>query len=114
MELTVTASGQFSSSHEVPGHPKCGHLHGHRWGVSVTIGGGIDPAYGYMPKADKLADEVAQFCSELDYEDLALMLPASPPTPEGLAYALHERLAMDHTIIEVTVTMDDKLAATLK
>lgn len=114
MELTVTASGQFSSSHQVPGHAKCSHLHGHRWRIAVTITGGIDPESGYMLKGDQLMEDVEQLCKELDDEDLALMVPGSPPTPEGLAYAVHERLAMRHRIGEISVTMDDDLVATLR
>ena len=114
MELTVTAIGRFSSSHEVPGHARCGRLHGHRWPVSVTIRAGMDPAIGFAPGGDLLMDAVRDLCRELDYDDLATMLPGSPATPEGVAYAFRERLAMTFKIVQVEVTMDDELTVTLR
>ena len=114
MELMVTASGSFSSSHQVLGHRKCGQLHGHRWHVAVTIRNGMDPATGFAPNGADLMDAVQELCAELDREDLATMLPASPPTPEGLAYAFHERLALHFKIEQIEVSMDDELMVTLR
>ena len=35
-EILVDA-GRFSAAHFIPGHPKCGRLHGHNYDVSVKI-----------------------------------------------------------------------------
>jgi len=33
----------FMAAHRLPGHPKCGRLHGHNWRVEVWINGEVDP-----------------------------------------------------------------------
>jgi len=114
MEMTVAAIGHFSSSHQVKGHARCGRLHGHRWTVEVTIRAGMDPTIGFAPGGDILMDAVRDLCQELDHDDLATMLPGSPATPEGVAYAFRERLAMTFAIDQIQVTMDDELTVTLR
>jgi 6-pyruvoyl-tetrahydropterin synthase len=108
VQLRVTASAQFSASHQVPGHPTCGRKHGHRWTLEVTAIGGPDPTSGYVVGGPPLAAAVRDFCAEIDDEDLAAMFPGSPPTAEGVALAARERLILSHRGIEdVTVSMDD-------
>lgn len=33
--LIVGTRGHFDAAHYIPGHPKCGEVHGHRWEVEV-------------------------------------------------------------------------------
>lgn len=41
--LRVTKSVTFDAAHRVPGHPKCGNLHGHTWRVEATVDGAVGP-----------------------------------------------------------------------
>lgn len=106
-ELTGTAEASFSAHHIVKDHPRCGRNHGHRWGVAVTIKAGQEPTTGELHGLAELAEAVEQIARELDRESLNEMLPGSPPTAAGLAYAVHERLTMHfRSITMVEVSMD--------
>lgn len=35
--MHITWKGTFDSAHFIPGHPKCGRLHGHTYQVAITI-----------------------------------------------------------------------------
>ena len=108
MELTGTASAEFSASHVVKGHPSCGRLHGHRWRCEVTIAAGQDPETGDLVGLPELANAVEEFTRELHGEHINDMLPASPPTSLGVGYALRERLSLTYSnIVRIDVWMDE-------
>lgn len=35
--FTITKQFTFSAAHRIPGHPKCGRMHGHNYVVNVTV-----------------------------------------------------------------------------
>lgn len=110
MELTGTASAEFSASHVVKDHPLCGRLHGHRWRCEVTIAAGQDPATGELVGLPELALAVETFANELHREHVNDMLPASPPTGLGVAFALRERLSLQfQNIVRVDVWADETM-----
>lgn len=108
IEITATATAEFSASHLVEFHPRCGRLHGHRWRLSVSFKGGQDPQSGEVVGLPELATALEQLCGELDREHINDMLPGAKPTPAGVALAARERLILHWpTITDVTVWMDD-------
>lgn len=108
MEFSGTAAASFSASHVVPGHPRCGRLHGHRWRVAVEIAAGQDPTTGELVGLPELATAVERFAAEIDREHINDMLPGTSATPAGVALALRERLALRVPgIAAVTVWADD-------
>jgi 6-pyruvoyl-tetrahydropterin synthase len=108
IELTGTATAEFSAGHVIEFHPRCGRPHGHRWRVAVTIKAGQDPKTGELLGLPELATAVEQLAAELDRESVNDMLPGVQPTPAGVALAFRERLSLNwHSITEVAVAMDN-------
>jgi 6-pyruvoyltetrahydropterin/6-carboxytetrahydropterin synthase len=49
MQATVTKKFSLDSAHFLPGYPgKCADLHGHRWGISISVTGQINPNLGFI------------------------------------------------------------------
>jgi 6-pyruvoyl-tetrahydropterin synthase len=107
IELTGSAAASFSAHHIIKDHLRCGRDHGHRWTIEVTIAAGQDPKTGELLGLPELATAVEEFATELDRESLNEMLPGSPPTAAGVAFAARERLSLKwRTITKVQVWMD--------
>lgn len=47
MNTTIRWDGTFDAAHFIPGHPKCGRLHGHTYAVRILIEAAI--AHGKRP-----------------------------------------------------------------
>lgn len=108
LEFTGTAAAEFSASHVVPGHTRCGRLHGHRWRIVVSMEAGQDPTTGELHRVPQLANAVEAICAEADREHVNDMFPASSPTPAGVALSVRERLILDFPkITKVQVWADD-------
>lgn len=41
--MIVGKTYSFDAAHFIPGHEKCGEVHGHTWTLKVELGGTIDP-----------------------------------------------------------------------
>jgi len=109
--FTGSVSASFSASHVVPGHPRCGRLHGHRWTIEVSIPAGQDTTSGELHRLPQLAEAVETICAEVEREHINDMFPGSPPTPAGVALAVRERLILDYPdIITVAVRADESSA----
>lgn len=114
MRATVTVHDTFSASHEVPGHTRCGKLHGHTWLASVTVEGPISPKNGMVVDHGALATALRVICAELDGRDLGVMLYAVVPVPEGIAGYIHERLLLEFPRIVAITVRADAMEATLE
>lgn len=103
----------FSAAHFLPGHPKCGVMHGHNYVVSVTL----------------QAEHLNKKGMVMDFADLkATLEPLLPehqclndkfdflPTAENLAeyfyWWLGALLPLDVIIVKVTIQETDKASAT--
>lgn len=42
--MRIRWQGTFEAAHFIPGHPKCGRLHGHSYRVEVEVAGDVSPA----------------------------------------------------------------------
>lgn len=85
----------FDAAHSLRGYPgPCRELHGHTWGVDVTIAGSeldeIDLIYDFRDFKNQI-DEVL---SELDHKHLNDVPPFNKlsPTGENLAKFLYDRI----------------------
>lgn len=59
----------FSSSHIIPGHKKCGRLHGHNYAISARIEG-METADGLVLDFITLKKELRRIADELDHRTL--------------------------------------------
>jgi len=59
---------RFSACHFIPGHPKCGRLHGHTYAVSVRLEGELDNEF--LMDFLELKEIVGDVCDELDHRIL--------------------------------------------
>lgn len=80
-------------AHFLPGHPKCGQLHGHTYRVEVTIEG--EPAQGMVMDFADLKQVVRGVLSRYDHRSWNefLAYPSVENICERLAGDLRERLA---------------------
>jgi len=91
MSMRVGRQFHFDSSHVLPGHPKCGVLHGHTYRVEVVVEG--DEAEDMVLDFDELRRHVRRVIDELDHAHLNELLPM--PTVENLARWMRDRLVAD-------------------
>lgn len=103
---TITVTGiRFCAAHRIPGHPKCGRIHGHNYEVQATLRGRIQPDgmvidFGIVKKILKdltdpmdhryifpaeLHDWVASAAALNGELDNVLPLPVSVTSAENLA-----------------------------
>ncbi|MHC1625161.1 MAG: 6-pyruvoyl trahydropterin synthase family protein [Methermicoccaceae archaeon] len=59
---------RFSSCHLIPGHPSCGHLHGHTYAVSVRVEGELEGEF--LVDFIELKGFVKDICDMLDHRVL--------------------------------------------
>ena len=73
---------KFAAAHYLPGHPKCGQLHGHTWTVEVWLEGDVDSQTGMVVDFGEVKREI----DLLDHTTLNDVLPYEflPPTAENL------------------------------
>jgi 6-pyruvoyltetrahydropterin/6-carboxytetrahydropterin synthase len=88
MSMRVGRQFHFDSSHVLPGHPKCGVLHGHTYRVEVVVEG--DETGDMVLDFDDLRRQVHRVIDELDHAHLNEILDM--PTVENIARWLRDRL----------------------
>jgi 6-pyruvoyltetrahydropterin/6-carboxytetrahydropterin synthase len=59
---------RFSACHFIPNHPKCGHLHGHTYAISVKIVG--QQIGNFVVDFEDLKRYVGEICETLDHKTL--------------------------------------------
>lgn len=94
MKAKSTVIGAFSASHIIDGHSACGRLHGHDWTVEATVSTEALPPTGMVVDHAEFHAALMRVLVELEYRHLNDMLPGVPPTPEGVAAYVHERLLL--------------------
>lgn len=78
----------FEAAHHLPGHPKCGKVHGHTYKLTVSIKG--EPIKGMVVDFSILKEVVMKEVGELDHTDLNLIDPF--PTVETLVSIILKKL----------------------
>ncbi len=61
---------RFSACHVIPGHGKCGRLHGHTYHVSVELRGSRTKPHGFVYDFDRLKGLVRELIKPLDHRVL--------------------------------------------
>ena len=76
LEIDGWSAGlKFSACHLIPGHSKCGRLHGHTYAVHVKLAGEQNPS-GYIADFQDVKDLIKRLISKLDHR---VLIPARHP-----------------------------------
>jgi len=119
----------FSAAHTIPGHPKCGNLHGHNYEVTVVLESGVLDVKGMVVDYGNMDAIIKPIIEELDHKYLAFLddvrcatlqvrevihLPINHSTAECIAEYLFRRIDGQVTwlVKEVTVCETPKTFAT--
>ncbi len=99
MKTTITISLTFAAAHQLPDHPgKCARLHGHTYGLEVTVQGAPQPsgpAKGMVMDFAELRERVSRLIVDaLDHRLLNDLFEQAPTTETVAAWAF-ERLRED-------------------
>lgn len=92
----------ISAAHFLPGHPRCGKLHGHNYVITATFTGEMDARTGMIADFADLRALVDMAVAECDHNgDLNTILPweFQPPTSENLAGYIHWRICAITAVI---------------
>lgn len=86
MNILISKRFTFEASHILPLHPgKCSRLHGHSWGLTVSVLGPVDRRTGMVVDFADLGDVVKHhIIDKLDHQHLGC---GSAITPKGHAEA---------------------------
>ncbi len=87
--MRVGRSFHVDSSHVLPGHPKCGVMHGHTYRFDIVVEGPDDAEM--VVDFDEIKAAAHAVLAPLDHVHLNDILPM--PTVENLARLVHARLA---------------------
>lgn len=112
----------FSSAHLIPGHEKCGRIHGHTYAVSVYLKG--EPGEDYMLEDfGRLKSTMRDIISELDhrfllpgeYPGLELRMIGPRERPEAYEFTFCDDLyvfpARDVAVLPIPSTTSEMLAS---
>jgi len=80
MNTSITWEGKFDAAHHIPGHNKCGVVHGHTYRVRIRVEGTVQED-GMIVDFHELKDIVREY----DHRDLNTIISQNPPTAENLS-----------------------------
>ena len=86
----------FDASHFIPGHSKCGVMHGHTWKLSISLSGVVDPDTHMVMDFHLLNDIVRTHIVDIfdhkciNYEVPSDFYPTAETLVEYFSYSLHE------------------------
>ncbi len=86
--MRVGITEYIDCAHHLPGHPKCGSLHGHTYQVDVSVEG--DHRGGMIIDFADLKKAVREVLREFDHKDWNAVLEY--PTVENICQLVHARL----------------------
>lgn len=75
----IQSNLRFSSAHVIPGHPSCGHIHGHSYFVDVEIEGDRAGEYDFVVDFKDVKACTKSICDTLDHR---LLIPVLNDTIE--------------------------------
>ena len=96
MRVELVKTFRFEAAHRLPFVPadhKCFRMHGHSYGIEVTVEGEVDPKLGWLVDFGEIAARVEPVLKqELDHRVLNDIPGLENPTAEILAQWLWQRL----------------------
>ena len=91
--MKVGKTFTFEAAHFLPGHPKCGQMHGHSYKVEVIVDGKIDEETGMVIDFGILSKVMEPIIRSLDHKVLNEVLDKGVvPTAENLVLVIEERV----------------------
>lgn len=107
----------FSAAHFLPGHEKCGKMHGHNYKVTVRLNGTFERlSNGMVIDFSDLKQIVNATISGLDHTCLNESLPFEYPTAELISKFIYDKLerGLKARMHSVTVQETDDCRVTYK
>lgn len=91
----VAVRTDFAAAHLIPGHSKCGRLHGHNYDVEVILESAKLGEMGFVIDFGILKEDIKAIVSRLDHTYLNENLPPEhmPPSAEHIAAFIYGELA---------------------
>jgi 6-pyruvoyltetrahydropterin/6-carboxytetrahydropterin synthase len=86
---------KFDAAHFLPGHPKCGKMHGHTWTVEVELFGRVN-AEGMVYDFNHLNDAVGRLFEKFDHCNLNELV--NRPTCEVIATIIWSALVNEYQL----------------
>ncbi len=85
---------EFSAAHIIPGHPKCGRMHGHNYKVEVSLSGDKLNQNGFLIDFGDVKSYLNTIVGLLDHTYLNDSIPKEyqPPSAENIAFYIHTSL----------------------
>ncbi len=84
----------FAAAHIIPGHPKCGRMHGHNYKVEVCLEGDTLDQNGFLVDFGVVKSTLSKIVGGLDHTYLNDSVPKEhqPPSAENLASYIYSAL----------------------
>ncbi len=112
VEMVVGVSTSFSAAHSIPGHKKCGKVHGHNFKVEVEVAGEVKENGMVMDFFD-LKREVKEVIDKFDHTLLNEQIEI--PTSENICLHIYEELRRKGLkVVRVRVAENDDKWAEIK
>jgi 6-pyruvoyltetrahydropterin/6-carboxytetrahydropterin synthase len=91
---SVGVADSFAAAHFIPGHPKCGRLHGHNYRVEVRLEGNGLNSMGFVVDFGAIKHSLHDVIGKMDHTLLNESVSADylPPSAEKLAQYVHDQL----------------------
>ena len=84
----------FEAAHYLPGHPKCGVMHGHSYKVEVLLEGPVKES-GMVLDFGELDYFMNPIISQFDHTTLNLIVGLETPTAENICTYIKEKLLVN-------------------
>lgn len=100
----IAIETDFAAAHTIPGHPKCGRMHGHNYRVEVCLEADRLDGNGFVLDFGVVKSALGSVVGALDHTYLNDSLPERylPPSAENIAFyifsELKERLPQGRTV----------------
>lgn len=113
--MKLGKSFHFDAAHKLPGHDKCGCIHGHTYTVTVIVKGATGSPTteypGMVMDLHNLSYKVNRIIELLDHKCINEVYPDFYPTCENLVSFFLSRLdsLMPQNVTEVTVRIQEGL-----
>ena len=90
-KLSVTKQFKFDSSHFLPGHNKCGQMHGHTYHMEVELEGSI-AENGMIMDFAQVKSKIQPYVDVLDHKTLNSVKGLEIPTAENIVLWFVEQI----------------------
>jgi len=111
MKLTIGVSENFDSAHFLPGHKKCGVVHGHTYKVEVEIEGDVDNN-GMIQDFEDIKRILRESIKKYDHNLINKSI--ENPTAENLCIAIFKDIKDKLNVVRIRIWENPDKWAELK